>query len=79
MVIATHVQCARNGYTFVFSMNTVDKEYRLLVQEVSTGGSLQKPGVKVPHIPPKPVVTQGQVGLLVCSLPCLEDPVFPRV
>lgn len=63
----------------VFSIIAVDKEYHLLVQEVSTGGSLQKPGVKVPHIPPKPVVSQGQVGLLMCSLPCLEDPLFPRV
>lgn len=78
VVRATLVNCARNGYTFVLSLNTVDKECRLLVQEVSTGGSLQKAGTKVPHIPPKPVVTQGQVGLLVCSFPCLEDPVFPE-
>lgn len=36
---------------------------------MSTGGSLQKAGGKVPHIPPKPVVTQAQVGMILsCAL-----------
>lgn len=59
---STDIQCARYKCVYVFSLNTVDKEYHLLVQEVSTGGGLQKAGGKVPHIPPKPVVSQGQVG-----------------
>ncbi|XP_050725155.1 catenin alpha-like isoform X2 [Eriocheir sinensis] len=40
--------------------------------EVSTGGSLQKAGTKVPHIPPKPVVTQGQSPIVVWKMKAPE-------
>ncbi|KAG0693929.1 Catenin alpha [Chionoecetes opilio] len=42
------------------------------IPEVSTGGSLQKPGVKVPHIPPKPVVSQGQSPIVVWKMKAPE-------
>ncbi|XP_063879839.1 catenin alpha-like isoform X2 [Scylla paramamosain] len=40
--------------------------------EVSTGGGLQKPGGKVPHIPPKPVVSQGQSPIVVWKMKAPE-------
>ncbi|XP_045109163.1 catenin alpha-like isoform X2 [Portunus trituberculatus] len=40
--------------------------------EVSTGGGLQKAGGKGPHIPPKPVVSQGQSPIVVWKMKAPE-------